>query len=34
MSLYELDERGLIIWAEDIESGAVVWSEDVIETLQ
>lgn len=25
----ELDERGLIIWQDDIDSGAVIWAEDL-----
>lgn len=25
----ELDERGLIIWQDDIDSGTVVWAEDL-----
>ncbi|MGJ5633299.1 hypothetical protein [Nostoc sp. CALU 1950] len=29
VSLDELDDRGLIIWADDVESGAVLWAEDV-----
>lgn len=29
VSLDELDDRGLIIWVDDIESGAVAWSEDL-----
>jgi hypothetical protein len=24
-SLDELDDRGLIIWADDVDSGAVIW---------
>lgn len=29
VSLDELDERGLIVWQDDIDSGAVVWGEDI-----
>ncbi|MCC5661207.1 hypothetical protein LC608_30450 [Nostoc sp. XA010] len=28
-SLNELDNRGLIVWEQDVESGAVIWSEDL-----
>lgn len=29
VSLDELDERGLIIWAEDVDSGAIIFTDDV-----
>ncbi|MBE9106262.1 hypothetical protein IQ229_15370 [Nostoc cf. edaphicum LEGE 07299] len=28
-SLDELDNRGLIIWADDVDSGAVIWAEEM-----
>ncbi|MEH2321884.1 hypothetical protein [Nostoc sp.] len=29
VSLDELDERGLIIWADDVDSGAIIWADDL-----
>jgi len=29
VSLDELDDRGLIIWADDVNSGAVIWAEEM-----
>lgn len=29
VSLDELDERGLIIWADDVDSGAIIFAEDL-----
>lgn len=27
--LDQLNERGLIIWADDVDSGAIIWADDL-----